>query len=281
MKIISFPRQMQMISSGIRRKGESIGFVPTMGALHDGHISLIRKARSENNTVVVSIFVNPSQFSPKEDFKCYPRVIKKDSFICKKEGVDFIFYPSIKQMYPEGYRTYVSSEGLSNLLCGKSRPVHFKGVATVVAKLFNIVCPDNAYFGQKDAQQAVIVKRMVEDLNIPVKIKALPIIRQKNGLALSSRNVYLNDKEKQDALVLSQSLNLAKSLIKAGVVNADKIIKIMKQLILKKKTAKIDYVSIVNLNDLKPVKQVSGNCLIVLAVYIGKTRLIDNVIIKP
>lgn len=280
MKIIGSPMQMQAVSRDIRRKGESIGFIPTMGALHDGHLSLIRKARSENNTVVVSIFVNPTQFSPKEDLKRYPRVIKKDSLLCEKEGVDFIFYPLVKQMYPEGYCSYVTVEGLSGLLCGKSRPGHFRGVATIVAKLFNIVCPDNAYFGQKDAQQAVIIKRMVDDLNIPVKIKVLPIVRQKNGLALSSRNIYLNDNEKEDALVLFQSLNLARSLIKSGVVDAGKIINIMKQFILKKKTAKIDYVSIVNLNDLQPVKQAAGNCLIALAVYIGKTRLIDNVIIK-
>lgn len=280
MEIIHSIKRMNCISNACRNKKFKIGFVPTMGALHDGHISLIKKARLENNTVVVSIFVNPSQFSPQEDFNCYPRVIKKDRLLCEKEGVDFIFYPSIKQMYPKGCRTYVSVEELSGVLCGESRPGHFRGVATVVAKLFNIVCPDNAYFGQKDAQQAIIIKKMVNDLNIPVKIKTLPIVRQKNGLALSSRNIYLNDNEKEDALVLFQALNSAKSLIKAGVINAARIKRTIKQLIVKKKTAKIDYVAIVDLNDLQPVKQVAGGCLIALAVYIGKTRLIDNIIIK-
>ncbi len=251
-----------------------------MGALHLGHLSLMRQARQETDFVVVSIFVNPIQFGPKEDFKKYPRKLKQDALLCKKEGVDIIFYPAAKEMYPVNYKTYVEVGGLSDCLCGKSRPGHFKGVASVVTKLFNIVNPDTAYFGQKDAQQAIIIKKLVEDLNFPVKIKVMPTVRQNDGLALSSRNVYLNAKERKDALVLSQSLNLAKNLIKGGVRDADKITRILRSLINRKDTAKIDYIAIVSPEDLKAVKKVSGNCLIALAAWFGKTRLIDNAIIS-
>lgn len=280
MKII---KKVDEASKAVRKqkeKGKSVGFVPTMGALHEGHLSLIRRARSENGFVVVSIFVNPTQFGPKEDLKRYPKPVKNDISLCKKEGVDLIFYPKVKQMYPEGYKTYVEVKELSGLLCGKPRPMHFKGVATVVTKLFNIIQPDTAYFGQKDAQQAVIIKKMVLDLNMPVKIKVMPIVREKDGLAMSSRNVYLSAKERKDALILFNALKLAKILIRNGQRNTAKIMQRMKELIRKKKSAKIDYIAIVDLDTLKPLYKVTENCLIALAVWIGKTRLVDNIIIR-
>ena len=280
MRIISSIKQMSKFSQKIKRKSRTLGFVPTMGALHAGHLSLIRQARKENNIVVVSIFVNPIQFGPGEDFKKYPRMLKQDAKLCNGEGVDIIFYPIANELYPSDYKTYVTVEGLSDCLCGKFRIGHFKGVATVVTKLFNIVNPDIAYFGQKDAQQAIIIKKMAEDLNIPVKIKVMPTVREKDGLAMSSRNSYLNEKEIKDAIVLSRSLNLAEDLIKRGIKDTNKIIRSMRQLIQSKKTAQIDYISIVDAVSLKPIKKITDNCLIALAVWIGKTRLIDNIIIS-
>jgi pantoate--beta-alanine ligase len=280
MEIIRNIRKMFQVSKGLRCKGETVGFVPTMGALHQGHLSLIRKARKVNDIVVVSIFVNPLQFGPREDLKTYPRNLKRDALLCKKEGADVIFYPDKEELYPPDYKTYVIVQDLSGRLCGKSRPGHFKGVTTVVAKLFNIVNPDIAYFGQKDAQQAIIIKRMAEDLNMPTRIKVMPTVREVDGLALSSRNAYLNKEEKTDALVLPQSLDLAKYLIKSGIRDTDKIIRAISGFIGRKKTAKVDYVSIVDLNNLEPIKKINKKCLIALAVRIGKTRLIDNIIVK-
>ncbi len=280
MKIVRNIQKMQHISQALKRKGRTIGFIPTMGALHEGHLSLIRQARKENEFEVVSIFVNPAQFGPKEDFKRYPRPFKKDIYLCKKEKVNFIFYPRAQNIYPLGYRTYVTVEKLSVVLCGKSRPGHFRGVATVVTKLFNIVQPAIAYFGQKDAQQAVIIKKMVTDLNIPTKIKVMPIVREKDGLALSSRNGYLNQKQRKEALVLSRSLGLAKDLIKKGIRNSNYITNRMRQIIQKKKSARIEYICIIDSDNLKPVKKIYQNCLVALAVRIGKTRLIDNIVIR-
>jgi pantoate--beta-alanine ligase len=280
MKILRKTSQMFAFSRQVKCKGRTLGFVPTMGALHEGHLSLIRRAARENDAVVVSIFVNPIQFGPKEDFKKYPRTFSHDARLCKREGVSAIFYPAIKELYPAGYKTYVTVEDLSIRLCGASRPGHFKGVATVVTKLFNIVNPDTAYFGQKDAQQAVIIKKMVLDLNMPVKIKVMPTLRDKDGLALSSRNVYLNKEEREDALVLSQALNLAKGLIKAGARDSSRIINSLRQLIQRKKSAQIDYISIVDSFNLRPIKRITNGCIIALAVRIGKTRLIDNIIIS-
>jgi pantoate--beta-alanine ligase len=279
-RIIRRIKEISKLSLKNRLKRIKIGFVPTMGALHQGHLSLIRQARRENSFVVVSIFVNPIQFGPKEDFKKYPRRLKRDANLCRKEGVDIIFFPSVKEMYSDNFKTYVTVKDLSDVLCGKSRPGHFQGVTTIVTKLFNIVQPDTAYFGQKDAQQAIIIKKMVEDLNMPVKIKILPTIRQIDGLALSSRNVYLNDKERKDALVLSSALKLARNLIEKGEKDTLKIIDRMKKMIQMKKTAKIDYISIVDLDNLRPISRIKGNCLIALAVWIGKTRLIDNIVIN-
>jgi len=280
MRFIRSVSEMQKISSALRRQGKTIGFVPTMGALHEGHLSLIKQARKDNQITVVSIFVNPIQFGPNEDFKRYPRPIKKDISFCKKEKVDFIFYPQVGKMYPEGFKTMVEVGEMGNVLCGLTRPGHFRGVATVVFKLFNIVQPDIAYFGQKDAQQTVIIKRMVVDLNLGVKIKVMPIMREKSGLALSSRNSYLSAQERSDALVLSGSLDLARNLIRKGQRSCRKIIGQMKSLINANPSVRIDYVDIVDLDTLKPLEKIRGKCLIALAARIGKTRLIDNIIVQ-
>lgn len=272
-------QQTHKILRGIKKKSKTIGFVPTMGALHRGHLSLIRKARKDNDCVVVSIFVNPAQFGPKEDFKKYPRNLKSDAYLCRRENVDFIFYPEADQMYPNNFKTCVTVEDLSDALCGKSRPKHFRGVATVVTKLFNIVQPDIAYFGQKDAQQAIIIRRLVEDLNMPIKIKVLPIVRDNDGLALSSRNIYLNEQERESALVIFEALNLAKGLIRQGKRESRYIINAMRRLVNKKK-ARIDYIEILDPNDLRSVRFISGRVLVALAVWIGKTRLIDNIIVN-
>jgi pantoate--beta-alanine ligase len=279
MRIIRKIKQLQQEAAKIKLQNKRIGFVPTMGALHEGHLTLIRRARKENDLVVVSIFVNPVQFGPKEDFKVYPRHLLKDVSLCKKEGADIIFYPDVRQMYPSEFGTYVTVNGLSECLCGKLRPEHFKGVATVVAKLFNIVSADTAYFGQKDAQQSVIIKKLVRDLSMPVEIKVLPIVREIDGLAMSSRNIYLSKKERTQALVLFESLNLARGLVKEGIRDSKKIICSMKQLIQAESLAKIDYVAVVDAENLKPLKKIKDKALIALAVRFGKTRLIDNIIV--
>ncbi len=280
MKIIRSIKEMTGFSGKLRIHGKTIGFVPTMGALHDGHLSLIRRAGAENDIVVVSIFVNPIQFGPKEDYKQYPRNLKQDIRLCEKAGADVIFHPDAHDMYPSDCKTYVEVYGISDCLCGKFRPGHFKGVATVVDKLFNIVMPDTAYFGQKDAQQAIIIKKMAEDLNIPVKIKVMPIVREKGGLAMSSRNIYLNKDERKDAAVLYQALILAKNLIRQGVTESSEIIRKMKQLINDKQSARIQYISIIDPEDLRPVKKIRDKALVALSVRIGKTRLIDNIVLS-
>lgn len=258
---------------------KTIGFVPTMGALHAGHISLIRRARKDNDKVVVSIFVNPLQFAPYEDFRKYPRTFKEDIQTCAKEKVDIIFNPDAKEMYKKNHKTYCHVEDLSEVLCGKFRPGHFKGVATVVAKLFNIVQPTSAYFGQKDAQQAVIVKKMTEDLNMPVEIKMLPTVREKSGLALSSRNAYLSEAEREEALVIYEALDLAKRLVKNGHYKSGVVISKMKRLISRNRNIRIQYILIVDLKDLRPVYKTKPGVLIAIAALIGKTRLIDNIIV--
>lgn len=281
MKIIRSIKEMGIFSRVAHLEGKTMGFVPTMGALHEGHLNLIRKARQENDMVVVSIFVNPIQFGPREDYRRYPRNLKRDSQLCKKTGADVIFFPDFRQMYPANYKTYVEVYDLSNVLCGKFRPGHFKGVATVVAKLFNIVSPDIAYFGQKDAQQAVIIKKMAEDLNFTINIKVMPTARDKDGLALSSRNAYLTRNERSDAAVLHRALVLAKELIRGGDADPLNIIRQMRQLINKRKSAKIQYISIVSPEDLKSVNKIKQKVLIALSVRVGKTRLIDNIIVSP
>jgi pantoate--beta-alanine ligase len=279
MKFIPNPVKLSAEAGKIKRMKRRIGLVPTMGALHDGHFSLIRRARRENDIVVVSIFVNPAQFGPKEDLRRYPRNIKKDIDSCRKLGVDVVFLPETADMYPEGYSTFVNVSGLSDVLCGASRPGHFRGVATVIVKLLNIIRPDTLYMGQKDAQQAIIVSRLVEDLNFPVKVRVVPTVRQEDGLALSSRNAYLSEKDRRAALALSKSLKLAETLIRGGQRNAARIKGAMSRLIEKDKRAKIDYIEIVDAHRLKPVKKINSGDLIALAVKIGKTRLIDNMVI--
>lgn len=279
MRIISSITEMQQVSLNLKREGKTIGLVPTMGYLHDGHLSLVRKARRENNFVVLSIFVNPTQFGPAEDFNKYPRNFKHDRRLAEKEKTDCIFYPLAKDMYAEGYKTFVTVEDLSSRLCGKSRPAHFSGVTTVVIKLFNIVMPNTAYFGQKDAQQSIIIKKMTTDLNIPVKIKILPTVREANGLAMSSRNKYLLAAERKDALVLYAALKEAQSLIKNGLLDTGKIKRQIVKTITTKKTARLEYVEIVDAENLKPVEKIEDKTLIAVACRFGKARLIDNIII--
>jgi pantoate--beta-alanine ligase len=279
MLIIKTSLKISNILTFKRKQGRDIGFVPTMGALHEGHLSLIKAARRENDIVVVSIFVNPIQFGPKEDLGKYPRPLSKDLALCRREKVDFVFCPKPLDIYPQDFSTYIEVKGLSGVLCGKSRPGHFRGVVTIVTKLLNIVRPDILYLGAKDAQQVVIIKKMIADLNMPVKVKVIPTVRERDGLALSSRNLYLNNDQREDALVLFQALNLAKILIKNGARDTKRIINRM-QALIKKKNAKIDYIEIADPDNLKPLKKILSKCLIALAANIGKTRLIDNLSIK-
>ncbi len=276
MEIISTVGELQNKIKDWKKEGQTIGLVPTMGFLHEGHLSLVRGARQGNDRTAVSIFVNPKQFGPAEDYQVYPRDFNRDAVLLEKEGVDLVFYPPVEDMYPAGYKTYVEVEDLENKLCGRSRPGHFRGVCTVVLKLFNLIQPDEAYFGWKDAQQVLILKKMVEDLNLTVKIRPMPLIREKDGLALSSRNVYLNSQERQAALVLYHSLELAERLIKTGERQAAKIRQQMIDLISAEPLARIDYAEIVDFETLEPLETVEREALIALAVYFGKTRLIDN-----
>jgi len=260
-----------------RRSDKIIGLVPTMGCLHEGHLSLIRKARKECDEVIVSIFVNPTQFGEGEDYQRYPRNLERDINLSEREGVDVIFAPSVEDMYPENYSTFVQVEGkLSSVLEGASRPGHFRGVCIVLTKLFNIINPDLSFFGEKDYQQALIVKKMVRDLNIPTRIVLLPTVREKDGLAMSSRNSYLNEKERKAATILYKSLKEAKKWIKDGEKDPSQIIDKMRSFIAKEPLAKIDYIAIVDSESLKEVKEIKRGDLIALAVYIGKVRLIDN-----
>jgi pantoate--beta-alanine ligase len=279
MQIIETIPRMSVTVRLLKKDGKSIGFVPTMGYLHEGHLSLARTAKKHNDVVIMSIFVNPIQFGPREDLDNYPRDLKRDEEMASQAGVDIIFYPSAKDVYPPGFSTYVTVGKLTDGLCGESRPGHFRGVTTVVTKLFGIVKPDIAYFGQKDAQQALVIKKMVEDLNMGIDIKMLPIVREKDGVAMSSRNVYLSRAERKDAGILYEALNAAKKLIEEGEMNSAKIIKVMEAAVKSKPTARIDYISIVDTKNLKPVKKVSDGALIAVAVYFGKTRLIDNIIV--
>jgi pantoate--beta-alanine ligase len=277
--IDNIPRMSTLVKM-LKKEGKSIGFVPTMGYLHEGHLGLVRQAKKHTDIVVMSIFVNPIQFGRNEDFDKYPRDLKRDEELARGAGVDVVFCPSLKEMYPEGYSTYVDVEGLTEGLCGASRPGHFRGVATVVAKLFCIVKPDIAYFGQKDAQQAFVIKKMVRDLNMDMEIKMLPTVREKDGLAMSSRSAYLSEGERKDAAILFQALKAAEALIDGGEKESRKIVKAMEETIKQKPSAKIDYIAVVDTKRLKPVQNVSGEVLIALAVFIGKTRLIDNIIKK-
>lgn len=279
MKIVKTVNEVREIIKNWKKQGLSIGFVPTMGYLHEGHQSLIRAA-GENDKVVVSIFVNPIQFGPNEDFASYPRDLDRDTEKCNEAGADLIFAPEASEMYEPDFCTFVDMNGPTDELCGKSRPGHFKGVCTVVSKLFNIVTPDKAYFGQKDAQQLAVIRRMARDLSIGTEIVGCPIIREEDGLAKSSRNTYLNDEERKAALVISRSLNEGRKIIESGENDLNKVIGQIKLLIEKEPLAKIDYVKAVNADSIQPINTANGRILIAAAVYIGKTRLIDNFIIE-
>lgn len=262
-----------------RQMAGSVGCVPTMGYLHQGHLALVRRARAENDYVIATIFVNPIQFGPKEDLGTYPRDPERDLKLLQNEGVDAVFMPSPEEMYPPGYSTYIDVEGITQRLEGASRPGHFRGVATVVAKLFNIIEPHRAYFGQKDAQQLMVIKRMVADLNMNVEIVPVTTVREPDGLAMSSRNTYLNPEERKAALVLSQALKLAERLRSAGERDARQIRNEMESLIRAEPLASIDYVSVANAGSLEELTRIDGEALVSMAVRIGKTRLIDNVIL--
>lgn len=276
MRTFTDPKKLQKYLSDLKHQGKSIGFVPTMGYLHDGHLSLVRDARKSTDIVVVSIFVNPMQFSPSEDLAKYPHDFKRDKKLLIDAKTDVIFYPSRESMYPEGYSTFVIEDSLSRFWCGASRPGHFKGVTTIVLKLFNIVMPDKAFFGQKDIQQALILQKMVADLNLPVSIKIRPIIRETDGLAMSSRNVYLNPSERQQALILKTALDYACSEFLKGVTSAQALHAGMKRLISSASSVRIDYIGCADQYTLEPKETLHSGDRILLAVYIGSTRLIDN-----
>jgi len=280
LKIIRTIREMQAESERERRAGRRIGFVPTMGFLHEGHLSLARIARSLSDRLVLSIYVNPTQFSPNEDFSRYPRDFERDEALCRGEGVDVLFYPTDDEMYPEGYRTFVRVKGITETLCGDSRPGHFEGVATVCLKLFNAVKPHVAVFGQKDAQQAAVIRRMVKDLDLGLEIVTGPIVREPDGLAMSSRNAYLSPTERKEAVVLHESLKLAESLLRKGETSAEAIKRRIRERIGAKPSARIDYVEIVDAESYRPVSRMDSEVLIALAVSFGKTRLIDNILVK-
>ena len=257
-----------------KKEGKTIGLVPTMGFLHEGHASLIRKCREQNDIVVVSDFVNPTQFGPNEDLEAYPRDFERDSKFCESLGADLIFAPSPEDMYHDPH-AFVSIDTLSETLCGKTRPIHFKGVCTVVTKLFHIVAPDRAYFGEKDAQQLAIIRKMVKDLNFDIEIVGCPIVREEDGLAKSSRNTYLNDKERQAALCLSRAVKTGKEVIYTGA-DAKEVLNPMKAIIEAEPLARIDYVMMVDALTMQPIEKADRDVLVAMAVYIGKTRLIDN-----
>jgi pantoate--beta-alanine ligase len=262
-----------------RGAARTIGLVPTMGALHAGHVSLVRAARAETGFVVVSIFVNPSQFGPKEDLSRYPRPFENDVKICRDEGVDLVFHPAPEIMYPDSFRTFVEVHQLQDVMCGASRPGHFRGVATIVLKLFNIVRPDIAFFGQKDAQQARILMQMVRDLDVPVALRICPIVREPDGLALSSRNVYLNADERSKATILHNALEAIRRRIEAGERDAAALLALARGMIDATAGARLDYAAIVDFETLRPLEKLRGQVLIALAVYFGTTRLLDNVLI--
>jgi len=280
MKIVRSISEMQELANQFRQQNKIIGFVPTMGYLHEGHLSLIRLARPKCDVLVVSIFVNPTQFGPNEDFQKYPRDFHHDEILCKQEQVDVVFYPTTDEMYPPPYLTYVTVEKLTETMCGLSRPGHFRGVTTVVSKLFNIVKPHIAVFGQKDYQQALVIKQMVRDLNFDVRIEVAPIVREPDGLAMSSRNKYLSPEERKRALSLYHSLQLAQRLIAGGEKRVPAIREQMEKLILEEGQGEIDYIAIADAETLEPREVVEGKTVIALAVKIGSTRLIDNVVVE-
>lgn len=281
MVIIEEIAALKTLLQAKRRMGQTIGLVPTMGYLHEGHLSLVDHAKAHADVIVMSIFVNPLQFGPNEDFERYPRDVKRDTALAERAGVDVLFMPSIREMYPQQQWVTVAVTGMSDVLCGKTRPGHFDGVATVVMKLLNIVRPDSAYFGQKDAQQVAIIRQMAVDLNLDVEIVACPIVREPSGLAMSSRNVYLSDAEREAATVLHTSLQRAALLVNAGEKDVSRILSQVTEMIQAQPRAQIDYVEVVDAATLQPVEVVAQTSLLALAVYFGKTRLIDNCRLEP
>ena len=278
MKIVETIQEVRDQVKEWRKQGLTVGLVPTMGYLHEGHKSLIDRAVAENDKVVVSVFVNPMQFGPKEDLASYPRDLDRDAALCEGAGAALIFHPQPEEMYHDDFSSFVDMNTLTGGLCGKTRPIHFRGVCTVVSKLFNIVVPDKAYFGQKDAQQLAVIRHMVSDLNFGIEIVGCPIIREEDGLAKSSRNTYLSDAERKAALILSQSLKEGKKQLEAGEKEAAKVRATITAKLESEPLAKIDYVEVVDWNTLEPVETIDGQVLVAIAVYIGKTRLIDNFI---
>ncbi|OQW95555.1 MAG: pantoate--beta-alanine ligase [Verrucomicrobia bacterium A1] len=279
MKIIRSPAEMQTTALALRRDGRRIGLVPTMGYLHEGHLSLIRIARPHAEVVVVSIFVNPTQFGPNEDLGKYPRDFERDERLCREAGADIVFYPSAADMYPADHSVFVVEERLSRGLCGAARPGHFRGVCTVVAKLFNLVLPDSAVFGEKDGQQLRIIERMVRDLDFSVRIVRGPTVREPDGLAMSSRNVFLAPEERRQALCLRKALDRTEAMHRDGERDAEKVRKALREVIAEAPLARIDYVEIVDDVTLEPVQTLDRPSLVALAVFVGKTRLIDNTVI--
>jgi pantoate--beta-alanine ligase len=279
MEIAETIESVRSFVKAARNEGKKVGFVPTMGALHIGHISLIEAAVKDCDFVVVSIFVNPTQFGPGEDFEKYPRPLEADLEICRKAGVDVVFAPTPEQIYPGKNLTWVNVKKLTEPLCGRSRPGHFLGVTTVCAKLFNIVIPDVAYFGQKDAQQAIVIKRMVADLNMPLKIVICPTIREPSGLAVSSRNQYLTEQHKKDATNIYKSLQKCQAMIDEGLTDTEQIIIEMRKILQQVSSIEIEYISIVNAETLEDIDEVSGKILAAIAVKIGTARLIDNILV--
>ena len=271
---------MQTEAEKLRQAHKTIGFVPTMGYLHEGHLSLIRIARSRADVVVISIFVNPTQFDPDEDLETYPRDFPRDERLAEQAGTDIIFYPVVEEMYPKGYSTYVSVEEITTGLCGASRPGHFRGVTTICTKLFLAIKPHFSVFGQKDAQQAVVIRRMVQDLNFDMEIIIGPIVREQDGLAMSSRNACLSPEERQDALTLNQALSLAEGMVKKGEKKTGTIVEAMRTHIESKDRTRVDYIDIVHPDTLTPLTKITNRALIALAVFIGNTRLIDNTIVE-
>jgi len=279
MKICPTIAEMHACCRAVQRGGKRLSLVPTMGALHEGHLSLVRAAKAQSDVLAVSIFVNPTQFAPHEDFNQYPRTFERDCELLEKEGVGLLFAPSIEEMYPPGARTWVQVEGLSDKLCGKSRPGHFRGVTTVVAKLFHIVEPDMAFFGQKDAVQLAIIRRMVRDLNLPVEIVSCPTVREPDGLALSSRNAYLDVQQRTAALALYHSLLRAQSLFDQGERNAANLIAAGREAFHAEPSARLDYFEIVDPGTLDPMAEVDKPALVAVAAFVGTTRLIDNLVL--
>jgi len=279
-RVITGLDELKVCTASIGSAGESIGLVPTMGGLHEGHLSLIRKAELENDKVIVTVFVNPTQFGLNEDFNLYPRDLARDAEVAEGAGADFVFAPDIETIYPEGYSTFVEVEGLTGVMCGAARPGHFRGVTTICAKLFNIIKADRAYFGEKDAQQLRVIKRMAEDLNMPIDVVACPIVREDDGLAMSSRNVYLTPRQRKQAVCLYTALREAEILYGSGERKSGNIIGAMRESISLAGEAEIDYISVVDNETLEDIREITRPVLIALAVYFGKTRLLDNIVLS-